>query len=212
MKPRTPANTLRALDPDWRTIVNGIERAQRNLAEIQPGYPATTPGNGSPGGGSGGGRNSITERLAIDPQPDKAAADYAALARCVTLIRNEIDRLYPIVTQYNYATGGEDTAGVNERHAMPRDVNAYAEAGCTSCARPEVRQWSTVHKNGLCRWCYDLQRAEGFAPTQRLLEMHHDGIRMSASIVAKELRPLRDEAKRIAATKQSKRKKGKAAA
>lgn len=63
-----------------------------------------------------------------------------------------------------------------------REVDGANDPGCTSCARTEVRQglarWEPVHKDKLCRFCYQYRRDTGLCPTEAQLYAHHSGQRV----------------------------------
>ncbi len=185
--PRTPANTLRALDPYWQAIQAGAPRAERNLDELEP----------------------LTSKAMIG---DQALAAEQAIARCVNLIATEVKRLHGLVAQFDYPTAGEVQYGTNIRQGAERWVNEHAEPGCVSCGRPEVLIYSVRWNDTLrCRWCGDFQRATGFDPTPNLLLMHQDGKKMTNALVERELRPLREQAKKLRGKTKTTRKKKTAA-
>lgn len=190
---RNRANTLHALNPYWQDIITGANRAERNIDELQPGFPATTPGNGSPGGGTRFNTTSITARLALNPiihnlDPDPAQTADNEYKRIVALLKIELPKLRTLIVQWDYPTAGEIEAGATIRHVMDEQTNKHADPGCISCYRPEVLKWEPIHKAALCRWCYDFKTAEHILPPADLLKEHHRGTRMTRALVDRHIK------------------------
>ena len=140
------------------------------LHDARPGYPATTPGSGSIGGGSGGVPTSSVERLAGTLGRDRALVDARRLHQCVTGAARLLAEAHQIATAHTSTTTSEvgTTAG--------------AEL-CASCLR--VERCVPTFASGLCRWCYDYGRAEGGQPPTDLLHAHHEGRRVTATLIAR---------------------------
>jgi hypothetical protein len=193
---RDPVQTFRALRRAVASIDEDIERAVRNLREIQPGFGSTTPMNGSPGGGSGWSRgsSSVVERLAGTVDDEAAVALEFINAAVPDLARLVLD-LQRTVQRWAYPTAGESG---EHRRGSARDVNAYAKAGCSSCARPEVLQHVEVYRDGLCRWCYDFRAAEHMLPPVPLLKLRHEGgtSRLTPKVIAHHVRIARQTQQR----------------
>lgn len=108
-------------------------------------------------------------------QPDRAAADRAALVDALRSMGRDAARVVRILERYTprAATDGERraTLAVNER-----------DESCRSCAR--IGSWSPSHRRvevpsggqvWVCRWCYDWAREQGEAPSPSVLALHHQG-------------------------------------
>lgn len=208
----TPIATRRLhnLDPDWRDIIAGVARAERNLLECQPGFPASTPGNGSPGGGSSG-HGDPTARLVEHHALTDKAADHLAVLRAFTeaMKADTFRGVAAIVRQWDYPTAGETTIGTTPRSGAPKDLNRHAPAGCTSCFR--IHHWAPAHRGDLCKWCGDFQAAEGFPPPLDLLVLHCDPNvkRIPAAVAAKSTTTERARLEQQKATKKAETKANK---
>jgi hypothetical protein len=79
MKPHT-CTVLNRIDAELSEIIEGYDRALHRLeVEVTPGFPTSTPGNGSPPGGSGGRGTSVAERLMVAGQALFEVEDLGAL-------------------------------------------------------------------------------------------------------------------------------------
>lgn len=125
------------------------------LHDARPGYPATVPGSGSIGGGSGGVPTSSVERLAGTLGRDRSLADYAELRRCVLGAERLLLRAHQIATAHTSTTTSE--------------VGTTAGAEC--CASHERVQDFTaaIYRTDLCRFCYEYKLTEGVWPPVALL-------------------------------------------
>lgn len=74
---------------------------------------------------------------------------------------------------------------INPANAYQRTTTTETP-GCTSCARVPVTlqdgtklpRWSPVHRDGLCRWCWDWRRRTDSIPPTDKLRSHHEGKRV----------------------------------
>jgi hypothetical protein len=173
-----------ALD-NLTTAAARLPATLRNLDACAPGFPATTPGNGSPGG-SVGGNGSRTETLAMrDASRDNAVTDYDALDKLVKRIAADTAVLSAITDRWGWAQAGEVDHSAAPRYAG--QVPTTDVRWCVSCAR---REHSTaVHRGDLCRWCYEFKLAEGVVPPLEILAARHECRRITATMVREALRP-----------------------
>lgn len=192
---------IRELDPYWRDIVDGINAARRNLREIQPGFASTTPGNGSPGGGSGA-EGSITERLALkslEGFEDVAARDLARLEEMISKVipnHRELRDLRNLIVRWNYLVPGQINPGLLARTAAVSEPAENEARWCKACRRLKHMEPIGKHgRAGYCSWCYRFYTAEGIEPPDSILELHHQGRRISEAQVKAAVR----EAKKAAA-------------
>lgn len=118
-------------------------------------------------------------------QPDRAAADLAALVEAVSSVARQAERMVRILERYasRPATDAErrQTMADNER-----------DESCRSCARREVSRgvarWEPAstrlvlaqggEATPLCQWCYRWVRSEGSLPPTSALDQHHRGQRV----------------------------------
>ena len=178
----TPAR--HALD-NLTTAVTRLPAALRNLDACQPGFPATTPGNGSPGGSVGGNGSSRTETLALrDVSHDTALADRAAVDKLVRRIAADTAVLSAITDRWGWQQAGEVDHSAAPRYAG--QVPTTDVRWCVSCAR--VQHAETTWRGDLCRWCDDFKRVEGQVPPTDLLDARHRGQRITAAMVRESLR------------------------
>ena len=132
--------------------------AFRNLREVQPGFPSTTPGNGSVGGGSGDG-SSIVERMLDDNghmRPDDAVIDMAAAKDLLRQMKPLIEGFRDLMLRWGYTTAGEHQAG-ERRQPAGRDTAApHPERdSCTHHLKFGIHeQLGPKGRAGLCGWCY----------------------------------------------------------
>lgn len=172
-----------ALD-NLTTAAARLPATLRNLDACAPGFPATTPGNGSPGG-SVGGNGSRTETLAMrDTGTDTSLADRAALDKLVKRIAADTAVLSAITDRWGWAQAGEVYHSVAPRYAG--QVPTTDVRWCVSCARTNYAEH--VHRGDLCRWCYDFKAAEGTLPPVDLLDARQRGQRITAAMVREALR------------------------
>lgn len=194
-----------------------IFTAMRNLREVQPGFSSTTPGNGSPGGGSGG-STSITERLAgLDQMDgrreetgigtDDALRDKTELERDIAQLERLSRRVYDRTIRWGYATAGEfandHTPAPNWRAGEEPEHNR--RKWCTSCER--LRRSEPVFRGELCKWCYDFNAAEKELPPPEILDAKHRGVRITTAVLADWRR---ERAMTKAGSKAKGKKKGRA--
>jgi hypothetical protein len=112
---------------------------------------------------------------------DKAAADLVKFGKARGHIRSAARIL----------------ARLHDRY-LPRPADAYTrinttvnDASCRSCARltitlqdgTSVKRWERIHRDDLCRWCYDWRRktATGPPPTE-VLAAYHAGRKVTVPI------------------------------
>lgn len=140
--------------------------AVRNLRELSPGFPSSTPGNGSPGGGKGGSRMmeitgddiGLTGDAAgdvIDLIPvtsveasvleghgvaaDPAVAALAEIERLTRQLRRPVERLATLTAQWGYPNAGEFTAD-RARVAKPSESEANVRKWCAHHARVQLSE------------------------------------------------------------------------
>jgi hypothetical protein len=196
--PRNPTRTILELDPFWHDIVRWTGTAERNLSDIQPGFPACTPGSGNVGGGSGIGDrtgNTAINRLMADFE-DTAVADLARLYSIAGEIAPLLREWRALAVQYSYATPGELLEGRKRRTARPTESKANAGNWCHSCER--LGHASPTYKNRivekdepavpLCSWCYAFVAENRVLPPLTILEAHQRGRYISQDAVKKALK------------------------
>ena len=137
-------------------LADRVPAALQALSDHEPGYPASTPGSGSVGGGHGGGASSPVERLAGRVGGDRVLADRAELHRLARRVEGDLGRMLHIVTAATTHRTGTEGAGVG--------------ADCCSNHERVGDYGQPVYRAGLCRWCYDHRLAEGVAPSVALME------------------------------------------
>ncbi len=192
-----------------------IFRAARNLRELQPGFSSTTPGNGSPGGGSSVTIGSSVERaaLASTGEPDPAVWALEQLTKVAARIAADAHFLRSLATTFGYPTPGDrDPNPANRGRATESVSNAMR--WCWNCERlrddegrahaclvyrtVEVAKPAPAGNNtakalepvtiGLCRFCYDHRDPiTNDPPELHLVELHHNGWTVTTAI-AKNLR------------------------
>lgn len=173
-----------ALD-DLTTATARLPATLRNLDACAPGFPSTTPGNGSPGG-SVGGNGSRTETLAIrQVSADPALADRAGLDKLLRRIAADTAALATLTDRWGWAQAGECSHAAAPRYAG--QVPETDVRWCVSCQR--VNYAEHVHRGDLCRWCYDFKAAESALPPVDLLDARQRGQRITATMVREALRP-----------------------
>ena len=147
-----------------------VPSALASMSDHEPGYPASTPGSGSIGGGSGGLPGSPVERLAGIVGNDRTLSDRAELSRIVRRIEVDARRALHIVTAHTSTVHGSEGT----------------TAGAECCTNHERVQDMTkpVFRAGLCRQCYEFKLAEGTVPSVQVLEaVERNGGRMTATII-----------------------------
>ena len=189
-----------ALD-ELTTAVARIPATLRNLDACAPGFPATTPGNGSPGG-SVGGNGSRTETAICATEvgsagkhtlgkargvgADTALADRAAIDKLVRRIAADTAVLSAITDRWGWQQAGECNHSAAPRYAGQVPDNGEVR-WCVSCAR--LHKTTHTFAADQCRWCYEFKRAEGVLPPLELLDAHHQGKRITEAMVRQALRP-----------------------
>ncbi len=170
-----------------------VHRAVRNMREVQPGFPTSTPGNGSPGGGRWTpGADTIVERLALPGDRvgtigrDAAVADLDRLHDIARQLRPLVREARDICVRWGYSTAGEFHLGERRQPGRPTEGETNAAKWCTSCARlSKAEPVGDKGRRGLCRWCADYQDAEGAMPPEALLDLRHRGARITTAVVEK---------------------------
>ena len=158
-------------------------RALRNMREAGPGFPSSTPGSGSVGGGGGGPRESIVERLALGGElsTDSAMVDLDELGRLVAELRPRVDRLRTVTQRWGFAVTGEWEPVRRPRPGKPTEHAVNAERWCTSHERIGVAE--PVRARGLCRWCGEFEAAQQMLPPLGVLEAHARGQRITTALI-----------------------------
>jgi hypothetical protein len=158
-------------------------RAVRNMREAGPGFPSSTPGSGSVGGGGGGPRESIVERLALGGElsTDSAMVDLDELGRLVAELRPRVDRLRTVTQRWGFAVTGEWEPVRRPRPGKPTEHAVNAERWCTSHERIGVAE--PVRARGLCRWCGEFEAAQQMLPPLGVLEAHARGQRITTALI-----------------------------
>lgn len=155
-------------------IADRLPAALQSLSDHEPGYPSTTPGAGSVGGGHGGGSSSPVERLAGRVGTDRVLADREELTARLRRIDADARRVLHIVnaaTTHRVGDGG-DGGDVSSTEC------------CTNHAERMQDFTRPVYRVGLCRFCYDYRAVEGVAPPLALLEARAaNGGRVTAKMV-----------------------------
>jgi hypothetical protein len=190
MTPRLDIARQTTLAARWADdIAARIHATLRNLDDHMPGFPATTPGSGSVGGG-GSSTASRTEALALDGLArDDALRDRQDLIRAVGAFYASADLLHTLTARWGYRTTGEWNPAATSPQAKPTEHEVNAGRWCTSCARVHVMEpVGTKGRSGLCRWCYDFQSLHvGKLPTHGLLDAHHRGVKITEAMIRAEM-------------------------
>lgn len=162
--------------------------AFRNLREVQPGFPSTTPGNGSVGGGSGGHGESIVERMLDEDgnmRPDDAAADLETATELIHRMKPLVRDFRDLMIRWGYTTSGEYQPGKRHQPSV-HGGQPVAERDCCShhLKFSMFEPLGAKGRGGLCRWCYDFQHAEGVLPPSSFLEHRARGGTVTTAMVA----------------------------
>lgn len=143
------------------------------LAEMT-GASVAWPAGSDDGGGGHSAKSDPT--FAAATAKDRSWGHRREVERLIRSIDAESRRLEQLVSLYEprpaTAQERQDTLRDNER-----------EEGCSSCRRTAVakgvQRWEPVHKDSLCRWCYDWRRSTGSLPLPAELDRHHRGQRVA---------------------------------
>lgn len=165
-----------------------IHPALRNLRELQPGFPSSTQGSGSVGGGSGGFGPSIVEQLAGTIDSDDAVRDLARIRDLEKHLMPRIRELHDLTLRWGYRRSGEydPTAPSPRPNATEGDTNR--ERWCTSCERIKVAEpVGEKGRNNRCRWCTDFVATYRSLPPLAILDARHRGIRITEALVTAHL-------------------------
>lgn len=213
-----------ALDELTHAAVGRVFQAVRNLLELSPGFPASTPGNGSPGAGQGGGTRTVEilssdESYTIDRVPitsveagilhghpiteDLAVVHLGRIRQLARELYAPTRELHDLVQRWAYRTAGE-WSDAPERHAQPTESAANSQGWCISCTRLHKCEPVRSDASGLCRWCGDYRAANGDLPPLAILDAHHTGRRITTAMVALAKRQARKPDK-LKAKKRKKR-------
>jgi hypothetical protein len=177
-----------ALD-NLTTAAARLPATLRNLDACAPGFPATTPGNGSPGG-SVGSNGSRTETLAIRQiGTDTSLADRAALDKLVKRIAADTAVLSAITDRWGWAQAGEYAPDAAPRYAGTQGITDVSDRYCVCCARHPDWQTIPTYRGDLCSWCYKFTRVENRQPTLELIDRHNRGGRITPAMVREAYRP-----------------------
>jgi hypothetical protein len=174
-----------------------IHPALRNLRECQPGFPSTTSGSGSVGGG-GGPSKSITERLALSETSidnDDAVRDLARIKQLARDLEPKVRELSDLASRWGYRTNGEyrpDAPG--PRAAGDRESESNKQRWCSSHARAEITEpVGSTGRNGRCRWCDDFLRHHETLPPINILDARERGIRITEAIITSDVAPCNND-------------------
>lgn len=179
-----PARTVVDMNARLADAAGRIHPTLRNLRELQPGYPATTPGNGSPGGGTGGHSASIVERLAGTIDDDDAYRDLARIRALIRDLEPRVRELHALCLRWGYRTAGEAHYGNPTPPRRSTEHDSNRERWCTSHERIHVAEPVGTHgREGLCRWCYEFKQSEGVLPPLELVDARSRGIKITDAVV-----------------------------
>lgn len=149
--------------------------AFRNLREVQPGFPSTTPGNGDPGGGSGGHGPSIVERQFDENgnrRPDDAEVDLDRARELLARMKSDVRDFRDIMLRWGYTTAGEHHVGARYQPTVHDGKAAAERSGCTHHAKFGIHEdLGSKGRGGLCGWCYTFQAEEGELPPASFIEI-----------------------------------------
>ena len=168
---------LAELVEQLRLATGLARRAFRNLGDALPGFPPSTPG-ASPSAGQpevdDGGVVPFTpvERVALGH--DDARAALARLQRLIDGLRPAVGEVYSLTVQWGY----------DLNQAKLDLVEGAADGWCECCLRIQVNEpINTKYYARTCRWCGDFRTAEGHSPSADLLLAHHDGRRITRTMI-----------------------------
>jgi hypothetical protein len=173
-------------------MTTDLGRAERHAIEIQAlagEIAARLPAalemlkaykRGYPTGGDGSGDGtSRTEALGISP-PDAIDREERELAHALERALRELNVAYNITARYQRP----------RRDRKPgRTIVSLDDGWCSSCQRDGDHLepvWDGRYRN-LCRWCAEFTLAEGCEPPLSLLRLRHQGKRITADMVDREL-------------------------
>jgi hypothetical protein len=183
------AQDVHRMTSDMEDASTRIDATLRNLEDHAPGFPSTTPGSGSVGGG-GSSTSSRTETLAITGLgTDDAMRDYARIKALVKQVAPLTAEMKIITDRWGYRTAGEWNPFATSPQGKPTEHESNAGRWCTSCARIHVMEPVGVKgRAGLCRWCYDFQTLHtGKLPTHALLDARHRGVKVTETLIRSEM-------------------------
>ena len=159
----------------WQLLAAAMPAALANLDDNLPGYSQGAASN------SGGGKSTTSSTVSpVERISDSNDRAFAAWTR-IQAIDDALDKfhhlekeLYELITTWAYPTGSP-----KEHHAKLATVGR--DEFCSSCLR--IKQCVVRYRGDLCRWCYDFQAAEQRLPAVELLQAHHDGRKITTTMV-----------------------------
>jgi hypothetical protein len=159
---------------NWlQTATTHIHRAERNLKELSPGFPPTTPGNGEPGGGSTGHGDTTVERGAEHHvTTDETLTALARLNQLSRQLQPIARDLHDLTVRWGYITAGEYTDKARHQPSIPEPAH-NAGRWCASCQR--IGTAEPVTRRNLCNWCAHFEDRFQVLPSPDLLDYHHRG-------------------------------------
>jgi hypothetical protein len=176
------AHLAAAWAPD---IAARIDATLRNLEDHAPGFPSTTPGSGSVGGG-GSSTSSRTETLALmGIDADDAMRDHAAIVKAVDAMYAAADLLHTLTARWGYRTAGEWNPLATSPQAKATEHESNAGRWCSHHARHQMAEpVGAKGRGGLCRWCYEFQAEHGTKlPPLDIIVAKAEGRRITQSMV-----------------------------
>lgn len=159
------------------TLLLDLVQITRNLDIANPGHPTScigarpSTGTGTPDG------LTPAQRAAIDGDPAITAA--RTITKLAAGIYNNTVTLTNLTDQWAY---------MPHRPAFDATPETNTE-WCTNCLT--IDYCSPIKARGLCDWCYDFEAVEHRLPSEKLLEMHHQGRRITAEQVKADARTSR---------------------
>ena len=184
-----PAQSIVAMSSWMHDAAARIHPAIRNLRELQPGFPSTTPGNGSVGGGSGFSSSSIVERLAGTVDSDDAVRDLARIRELQRVLEPKVRELHDLTLRWGYRRAGEFDPGAPSPGPGKAEADHNRERWCSSCERVKVAEpVGEKGRNGRCRWCSDFVAQYDVLPPIEILDARHRGIRITEPMITSALR------------------------
>lgn len=138
------------------------------------GYPTDT--SQQPQGRSGGHGTSVPEREAIAGRRDPFELDLRQADSHLSMVLFSLEWLAKFTVRYTVPAA--DAAA-----ALHDDCASCARLGRAVDAHRTPESIEGVPAKPLCRWCYDFVLVNGCWPPSEILELHHDGRRISEQLV-----------------------------
>ena len=153
--------------------MTALERATRRLYDYRGrGYPTGQ----STGTGQTNTINNPVANIIANGQPDPYDQTIKQIDQHLKRARESINTIRRLVDATN-------------NHRTPNITQTVSCATCANHGHQTPAHAITGPHGPQCRWCYDYTRNHGQPPTKRLTDLHHDGQRITPTMIAKETIP-----------------------